>query len=71
LELLYLKVSKVSPAVSRQEDTAATKENNLTYLSSLLLLVLGIFANHHDLAVSLYDFALFANGLYGSSNLHF
>ena len=33
--------------------------------------MLGVLADNHDFAFSLYDFALFANLLYGWFNLHF
>ena len=33
--------------------------------------MLGVFADNHYFAFSLYDFALFANLLYGLFNLHF
>ena len=37
---------------------------------ALLLLVLGILADDHDVALALDDLALFANGLYRRTNLH-
>ena len=37
---------------------------------ALLLLVLGVFANHHDSTFSLDDFALFANLFYGRFYFH-
>ena len=40
-------------------------------LSTLFLLVLRIFADNHYLAVSLDDFALFADRFYRSSYFHF
>jgi hypothetical protein len=38
--------------------------------SALLLLVLGILANNHYVALALDDLALFTNGLYGRSHFH-
>ena len=38
---------------------------------SLSLLMLGVFADDHDFALALDDFALFAHGLYGRSDFHF
>ena len=37
---------------------------------ALLLLVLGILADHHDLALAADDLALLADGLHGRTNLH-
>ena len=37
---------------------------------ALLLLVLGILADDHDVALALDDLALLANGLYRRTNLH-
>ena len=41
------------------------------YCLTLLLLVLGVFADNHYFTFSLDDFALFANLLYGRLNFHF
>ena len=38
--------------------------------SALSLLVLGILADNHDLAMSLYDLALFTNRLYRRTYFH-
>ena len=38
--------------------------------SALLLLVLGILADNHDLALAANDLALFADRLHGRTNLH-
>ena len=38
--------------------------------SALLLLVLGIFTNHHYFTFALNDFAFFANGFNRRSDLH-
>lgn len=38
--------------------------------SALLLLMLGIFTNHHNLALALNDFTFFANRFNRRSDLH-
>ena len=37
---------------------------------TLSLLMLGVFANYHDFALALNDFALLAHGLHGRSDFH-
>ena len=37
---------------------------------TLLLFMLGVLADHHDLAMALYDLALLAHGLYRRSDFH-
>jgi hypothetical protein len=39
-------------------------------LSSLFLFVFGVFANDHDIAFALYDFAFFADGFDRRSDFH-
>ena len=39
-------------------------------MSALPLLMLGVLADDHDLAMTLDDLALFAHGLYGRSDFH-
>jgi len=44
---------------------------SFSFSLALSLLVLGIFADYHDLALAADDFAFFAHGLYGRSDFHF
>ena len=54
--------------LNAQKNTAEIR--GVFYASALLLLVLGILANHHNMALALDALALLADRFYGRSYLH-
>ena len=56
--------------LSRQVNTGNTSHLLQHLQLTLSLLMLGVFANYHDFALALNDFALLAHGLHGRSYFH-
>ena len=56
--------------ISRDAGPPSFKSGGANVGSALLLLVLRVFADHHDAPLALDDLALFADGLDRRSNLH-
>ena len=56
--------------LARQQDGCRACSRGASPFSALLLLMLGVFANHHYAALALDDLALLTNGLYRGTYLH-